>query len=194
MKMKLCTAAAGILVISLLACPAFAASSFPDVDENAEYAEAVACVRDMGIMIGDEQGNFNPNKTVTRAEMATIICNMLGETEDLTATAVFLDVPTGHWANAYISRAAEFGIVSGYGNGLFGPSDPVTYEQAVTMIIQAIGQGLDAMNAGGYPNGYINVADKNGYLENIAAQNGDQMMRWQVAVLCYNVMLGGNVG
>lgn len=170
----------------LLICPAFAVSAFPDVDENAEYADAVACVKDMGIMIGDEQGKFNPNKTVTRAEMATIICNMLGETEGLTESAVFSDVPTSHWANKYISKAEKLGIVSGYGNGLFGPSDPVTYEQALVMFIHAFGAD-DAANAeGGFPDGYIKIASDGNLSENVFAQKGDAMARWQISMMIYN--------
>lgn len=55
--------------------PTFAASDlpYPDVSENAVYAEAVLEMYDYGIMQGDTAGNFNPNKTVTREEFATII-------------------------------------------------------------------------------------------------------------------------
>lgn len=113
MKKKLRRLIAGILVGGTLICPVFAAPLFPDVDENAEYAEAVAYLKDVGIMRGDDKGNFNPNKTVTRAEMATIVCNMLGETEGLTVSEAFSDVPTTHWANKYIAKAEELGIISG---------------------------------------------------------------------------------
>lgn len=170
----------------LLICPAFAASAFPDVDENAEYADAVACVSEIGIMVGDEQGNFNPNKTVTRAEMATIICNMLGETEGLTASVVFWDVPTSHWANKYISKAAELGIVSGYGNGLFGASDNVTYGQAITMIVRAIGEGEVAVLRGGYPEGFLAVAEEQGLLAGIHSETGEAISRSDVAMILFN--------
>lgn len=71
-----------LLAVGILTCTAFA-DTFPDVDNYLEYAEAVEYVCVLGIMVGDDQGNFNPYKTVTCAEMATIICRMLGETENL---------------------------------------------------------------------------------------------------------------
>lgn len=194
MRKKNFKAAIGLLLVGLLICPASAASSFPDVDENAEYAEAVEYLKDVGIMRGDDQGNFNPDKTVTRAEMATIICNMLGETENLTASDAFTDVPTTFWGNKYITRAKELGIVSGFGNGKFGPNDSVTYGQVVTMIIQALGRGSEATEAGGYPDGFLHVANSYGYLDGISAESSVQMLRWQISVICYNVMMGGSEG
>ena len=142
MRLKVRYLLAGALAGAILICPAMAASSFPDVDEYAPYAEAVEYLKERNIMVGDNHGNFNPNKTVTRAEMATIVCRMLGETENLTISNTFTDVPNTHWANKYIAKAAELSIVSGYGNGKFGPNDMVTYEQAVTMVVRALQQTL----------------------------------------------------
>ena len=57
---RFCASVMSVLLIGvIIICPAFAASSFPDVDENADYAEAVAYVSEIGIMVGDERGNFN---------------------------------------------------------------------------------------------------------------------------------------
>ena len=177
----------GLLIGGVLICPAMAASSFPDVDENADYAEAVKYLDDVGIMRGDNNGNFNPNQTVTRAEMATIICNMLGETEDLTVSDTFSDVSRTHWANKYISKASEFGLVSGYGSGKFGPNDSVTYEQVLTMVVRAMALEEEAIQAGGYPDGYIEIAHERGYINRLSAQKGESLTRWQVAMILYNV-------
>ncbi len=180
-----------LLVLAMVISPALAASSFPDVAENAEYSEAVEYLKGTGIMCGDDKGNFNPDKTVTRAEMVTIICNMLGETENLAVSNTFYDVSTAHWANRYITKAIDLGFISGYGNGKFGPDDTVTYEQAITMLVRAIGQYSAANEAGGYPNGFIYVADEHGYLNGISANKGDRMTRQQIATICYNIIMGG---
>lgn len=186
MKHKLLRTLACLLALTLLICPAMAVSPFPDVDENANYVDAVEFLNDIGIMNGDEKGNFNPNKTVTRAEMATLVCRMLGETENLTVSSVFTDVPTTHWANRYVAKAAELGIVGGYGNGKFGPEDTVTYEQAITMVVRAVGLNEMAMEYGGYPDGYIQIALESGYLANISSQKGTPLFRFEIAVLLFN--------
>lgn len=185
MKHRIQRILASLLVVTLLTCPALA-MSFPDVNENAEYAEAVDYLSNLGIFSGDDKGNFNPNNAVTRAEMATIICRMLGETENLPSSMVFTDVPVGHWANAYVGKAAELGIVSGYGNGIFGPSDTVTYEQAITMIIRFLGYESEAYAAGGYPKGYLTIAQELGVLNGINVKDGMPLDRGNVAIITYN--------
>lgn len=175
-----------LLVGIMLAYPASAASSFPDVEENAEYVEAVEYVNAMEIMVGDENGNFNPDKTVTRAEMATIVCRMVGETENLSPSLVFSDVPGNHWANKYIGKAVELGIIIGYGNGKYGPSDNLTYEQTVAMIIRALGGTGMADELGGYPNGFISIAEEYGFLEGTTFEIGHPIPRADVAVILYN--------
>ena len=189
MKNKLRVIFVSTLVLSLLTCPAFAVSSFPDVDASEEYTKAVEYLNSVGIMVGDDQGNFNPDKPVSRAEMATIICRLLGETENLPTSTQFSDVPTTHWANKYVSKAAELGIVNGYGDGKFGPSDTVKYEEALTMLVRT--QGLEelALATDGYPDGYINVACEYGFTDWVAAEKGDKLTRWQIAMILYNVII-----
>lgn len=187
MRYKIRQLAAMGLLLALLPCAALAVS-FPDVDENAAFAEAVEYVSEAGIMEGKNGGNFDPEGTVTRAEMAAIVCRMLYETENLPNEERFPDVPVSHWANGYVSRAAELGIVNGYDDGNFGPGDTVTYEQAVTMIVRAVGLEEVAAEAGGYPEGYLEVAKDMGLLEGINAAVGTDFKRCQVAVLVHNVI------
>ena len=103
---KIQSIVAGLLAVALLTCSA-SALEFPDVSKDSDYSTAVEYVSDLKIMVGDTQGNFNPNKIVTRAEMATIICRMLGQTENLQNSTIFTDVPLTHWANSNIAKAAE---------------------------------------------------------------------------------------
>ena len=172
MRLKVRYLLAGVLVGTILICPTMAASVFPDVDEYVYYAEAVEFVNDAGIMCGDDKGNFNPNKTVTRAEMATIVCRMLDETENLTISN--------------ITKAAEFSIVSGYGNGKFGPNDPVTYEQAVTMVVRAVGRTGQIQVPTNYPDGFLQTALDNDWLDGISSEKGEFLSRADIAVLIYN--------
>lgn len=186
LKKAFCRALVVTLSVILMVGPAFA-SSFPDIDDSAEYVEAVEYLNSVGLMVGDTSGNFNPDKPVSRAEMATIVCRLIGETENLSKTDEFPDVSLSHWGNAYIAKAAELGIVKGYTNGKFGPSDTVTYEQALAMIIRAMGLEEEAVAMGGYPDGYIEVACEYGYTDWVSAEKGDQLTRWQVALILYNV-------
>lgn len=188
MKRKIKPILVGALV-SIMLCSTALAASFPDVDELTDYADAVDYLSEVGIMVGDDLGNFNPNKPVTRAEMATIICRMSGETDALKASNNFFDVPTSHWANKYISKAVELGVVNGYGDGKFGPSDFVTYEQAITMLVRSVGLDGDAQFFGGYPQGYIDVANHYGFTRDLTITVGSHMNRSDVAIAVFNVLV-----
>ncbi len=176
---------ASLLAVSLLTCSA-SAMSFPDVPKDSDYSTAIEYVSELGVMVGGSNGNFNPNGIVNRAEMATIVCRVLGQTENLSKSNIFTDVPMEHWANANIAKASELGIVGGYGGGKFGPGDSVTFEQAVTMVVRAIGEGDKATSYGGYPNGFIQVAQEKNLLNGIQAVKGQGLSRGAVAMLLYN--------
>jgi len=70
--------------------------------------------------------------------------------------AAFWDID-GHVDEDHIRKLADMGVVSGYGNGLFGPDDPVTREQFATMLVRAL--GLEAGSANGYA--LLRFADRN---------------------------------
>lgn len=179
-----------LLIGGLLCCPALAASSFPDVPENASYAEAAEYLNEIGIMQGDTNGKFNPDNMVTRAQMAAIICRMYVETDVSAASNTsFSDVPKTYWASGYIAKASALGVINGRTDGTFGPNDSVTYEQALAMVLRAMGLTNEADSAGGYPDGYIKIADESGFSANLSASKGTALTRWQIAQLLYNISL-----
>ncbi len=160
---------------------------FPDVPKSAAYFEAVNTLYEIGIITGDENGNFNPNSTITRAEAATMICRLLGmedEAKSMT-TATFSDLPRSHWANGYVAKAAEMGIINGHGNGKFEPESPVTCEQMLKMLVCAWGWSEQAEELGGYPDGYVAVADELGFTDDITVGYSENCPRKDVALLTY---------
>jgi hypothetical protein len=180
-----------VVVFAMMFTFAVSASPFPDVADDASYAEAATILNGIKIMIGDEQGNFNPDKTITRAEAATIIvrAKALG---DAAAGAVgataFTDVPASHWASGFINIATQSGIVAGYGDGTFGPEDPVTYEQMVKLIVAALGYTPKAEANGGYPTGYLVIASQEGITKGATGNAGDPAPRKTVARLVFNAL------
>ena len=111
--------------------------SFTDVKKSAWYYEHVNNACSMGLMEGTSVTTFEPNATLTRAMLVTMIGRfeerLYGElivsTED-----VFSDVKAGKWYSDYVAWAAEKGVVEGYPDGTFRPNAPVTREEAVTIL------------------------------------------------------------
>lgn len=178
------------LCLSILCGTAIAARTFPDVPAGASYEEAVEVLAELGILIGDDYGNFNPEDTITRAEAATIICRLLGIEDEAKAIRreVFSDVPVSHWSVGYVAKASELRIIIGHGDGTFGPDDPVTQEQIIKMLVCAWGYGQYAEEIAGWPTGYITVAEELGIIE-IAEEISDmQAKRCDVAIWSYNTL------
>ena len=114
------------------------AASYADVTSD-HHEEAIAVMQAVGVMIGDENGNFNPDQEVTRAEMATIMANLLGlKVSDFEHAALpFTDVPD--WAKPYVAACYANGITSGTSATTYGSNDPVTAVQASLMMMKALG-------------------------------------------------------
>ncbi len=128
-----------LLVLSLLlslTVTAYAAvndTDFSDVAADAWYADAAKYVRDNGIMNGTSNTTFSPNSTMTRAMLATVLHRVAGSPA-VNQAADFRDVSTGAYYSDAAAWASANGIVTGYGNGLFGSNDPVTREQIATIL------------------------------------------------------------
>lgn len=133
MKRFLTLILACILTLGL-ALPAVAVETgFADVPAGADYAQAVAWCREEGLMQGVSDTRFDPNGTLTRAMVATVLYRGAGE-PTVTGNPAFTDVEPNVWYSNAIAWANANGIVQGYGNGLFGTNDPITREQLDVII------------------------------------------------------------
>ncbi len=164
-------------------------ASFSDVAEDSDVYTAVQTLSSLSILNGYEDGTFGPEKDITRAEFATVVCRALGLGNPAKGATQFADVPADHWAAGYINLVAGQGIVNGYGDGNFGPEDNVTYEQAVKMLVVALGYEPMAAQKGGYPTGYLVVANTYGLTEGVnAPADAAAANRGVVAHLTYNAL------
>ncbi len=165
---------------------AFAA--VPNDVKGTDYVEAASVLGVLNIMNGDA-GGFRPNDTITRAEFAAVVARSL-DLEDAAkvsgGSTEYTDVPSTHWAAGYINLASDMGIINGYGNGEFGPEDTVKYEQAITMIVRALGYEPAAEDKGGYPVGYLVIASNEGITDDVDAVSGTPAIRGDVAQMIYN--------
>ena len=116
-------------------------NDYTDVAEGDWYNNAVSTLSKAGILNGYEDGSFQPNGNITRAEFATIAARFFEATyegEDL-----FPDIE-GHWARDYINQAAHAGIVNGYEDGTFRPQENITRAEAMTIVNRTLDRHPDA--------------------------------------------------
>ena len=97
---------------------------FTDVKEADWFYESVQYVYENGMMSGTRTSTFSPDTTTTRSMIVTILHRMEG-TPSATGEE-FTDVPAGQYYSNAVAWTSANGIVGGYGNGNFGPNDPIT--------------------------------------------------------------------
>ena len=125
---KTLSLALAVLLALGISVPAFAAvedTGFSDVDASAWYAEAVMYCREHGLMNGTSNTTFAPESSLTRAMLVTVLYRSAGSPA-VTGTDNFSDTMAGAYYADAVLWASQQGLVSGYGNGLFGTNDPIT--------------------------------------------------------------------
>ncbi len=167
------------------------AATYTDIPADSDYYEAVETLSKLEIVEGYEDGEFKAEQNVTRAEMTALIARLLGigETAANKIPTEFADVPEAHWASGYVAWANSSNVVKGYGDGNFGPDNNVLYEEAVTMIMRALGYELVAAGKGGYPAGFIASAIQSGVTTDVNnAVQGTYANRGTIAQLLGNAI------
>lgn len=138
------------MLVSLMPTAAFATNSdmsFTDVKKTDWFYEAVKYAYENGLMNGTGDNRFSPNATITRGMIVTILYRMEGE--PATTGDKFSDVVADQYYADAVAWASANAIVEGYGNGKFGPDDPVTREQLATILYRYVQYKGYASNASG---------------------------------------------
>ncbi len=162
----------------------------PDI-EGTKYEEAAEVLGALGIMVGDDTGAFRPDDNIKRSEMAKVAVYSVG-LEDVASGSntptIFPDVSKNHWANGAINVAHQQGMVIGDDKGKFRPDQSVLFQEAVTIMVRALGYEPVAQQRGGYPAGYMAVASENQLLKGISSAGTVAAKRGDIAQLVFNAL------
>lgn len=120
-------------------------SSFWDVPSNHwAYSHINNLVR-LGYMTGYPDSSFHPGYGITRAEIASVMAQILNINSYDTSTRHFYDVSSGDWYYAAVEKAYQRGIISGQG-GYFSPNRAATREELAEVLVKALGRQSEAEN------------------------------------------------
>ena len=132
---------------------------FDDVPKTHWAANVIADAVDAGYMSGYNNKTFGTNDTITRGQVATVLWNMEGKPTPKGKNP-FKDVPSGKYYTKAVTWAASKGIVSGYGDGKFGPEDNVTRQQLAVMLYNYAVKYKGASDSGASPSSYASMSDR----------------------------------
>ncbi|AGB20187.1 S-layer homology domain-containing protein [Thermoanaerobacterium thermosaccharolyticum] len=159
------------------------AGTFSDVSSSAPYASAVDRLQSLGLVSGMPDGTFQPDGVVTRAQMIAFVNAAEGLQQAAKVSAgptKFSDVPANFWAAGDINVADP----SGYPDGTFRPNNPVTYTEALAMILRALGYTQDYS----WPYGVISKATSVGITKGVVLSAGTTITRGEMAMLINNAL------
>lgn len=194
-KRILATIVAVMLVATSLTVPTFA--SFTDLAEDASSYTAVNVLSNLGVINGYDDGNgnfsFKPENNVTRAEFTAMLLRTRGM-GSIGSTSLenppFPDVTTSDvsWAIANIRTAREMGIINGYDDGTFKPNNNVSYEEAIKMIVCALGYGEMGAEGAFWYSKYLQTATSLRFTDGAGGAIGTPATRATIASMLYNCL------
>lgn len=94
-----------------------------DIDEDRPSKKAIEALYKLEILDGYENKNFYPEKYMTRAEFAKILCKL--KKLEKVETSKFKDI-NSHWARLYINSVVANGLMEGFEGNIFKPDDSIT--------------------------------------------------------------------
>ena len=171
----------------------FAGAAFTDSADIKVKSEVVDTLTALGVVAGFEDGSFQPNGTVTRAQMAKMIYVLRTGKSDASAynddKTSFTDIGS-HWARGYIKYCQSLGIIAGKSNTKFVPNEKVSAQEAAKMLLVTL--GYDANKAGLVGTNWAAktnaLADENGLLEDVNTSFTGPCPRQYAAQLIYNTL------
>ena len=179
-----------LLAAMLLSAFPAAAADFTDIYDP-EIAAAAAVLQGLGILLGRADGQFAPDATLTRAEACNLIVKTMGLSAQIDTYArrtVFSDVKPGAWYTGCVNLAYEKGIISGYGDGRFGPNDTITYGQFATLVLRMLNYTSKEVGSV-WPRDFTGFCAGLGLSEDLGLGDYDPIPRGSAALLLYRAIL-----
>ncbi len=168
--------------------------SYPCVGSAySNYTEdgAITLVKALDIMVGDENGNMQLDKNVSRAEFSKIAVAMSKHRNTVAPavnTSIFPDCTFKHWAAPFVKVAVVNGLVTGYPDGTFRPENTVSLEEAVTVMLKLMGYTNEDFGSS-WPYGQLGIAQSSHLLDNIDKKIGDSLKRRDIIKLVCNTLV-----
>ena len=170
----------------------FAGAAFTD-SADIKATDAVNMLSSLGVITGYTDGSYQPNKVVTRAEMAKMIFvvrnNKIDDSAYQSNYSKLTDI-SNHWAKGYIKFCESQGIIAGKGNNKFDPDSPVTGVEAAKMLLVVSGYDSDkaGLTGSAWRTNVLKYAGAAGILDDVNSALEQGLPRQYAAQMIYNTL------
>ena len=170
----------------------FAGAAFTD-QADIKATDAVNMLSSLGVITGYTDGSYQPNKVVTRAEMAKMIFvvrnNKIDDSAYQSNYSKLTDI-SNHWAKGYIKFCESQGIIAGKGNNKFDPDSPVTGVEAAKMLLVVSGYDSDkaGLTGSAWRTNVLKYAGAAGILDDVNSALEQGLPRQYAAQMIYNTL------
>ncbi len=147
-------------ILCLLALLVALCTAFTSVHADSALSEALEYLSASGIELEYDVETIQPDQRVTKAVFAQHVAKLINMSEIQCDNVYYHDVSEDHWAFDNVGILTELGILAGNGSKYFHPDEYVSRNEAATIVVSALGYRTYATNSGGYPNGYLKVANE----------------------------------
>ena len=160
--------------------PAFAARA--NLDEIGIKLKA------LGLLIGDPDGNMRFQDQISRAEFAAVAARLIGKEAhalNRKGPTIFKDVPKDHWATGHINITVENKLFVGYDDGTFKLTNPISYGEVLTVLVNALGYGGEVPPEN-WPENFVSKASGLGITKDMTFDNRSPVTRGDMARMLNN--------
>ena len=165
------------------------AKNFDDVNKDHDAQTEISILTDIGVIKGTHENKFSPDENVSREQMATLLFRLMLGRDDAgrVNTTKFTDLYEPYY-NGAVSWANAAGYILGTSETTFNPKGGISKQDAMAMLVRALGQDNEKMNEG-YPWSYINAGIKLGLDRGLDGVAYDETLtRAETAVILYNAL------
>ena len=178
-----------IAVLMIVSAAVTVSASFSDVADGYAHTVAIETLAQLGVIGGYPDGTYQPDKNVTRGEMAALVYRLATTFANVDQKdTIFSDVAADNWASGYITWCNAKAIVGGYPTGDFKPQNNVSYDEALKMVCATL--GYTDFDSALWPTDVRQKALKDlklgDELEDV--EGSAKLTRGQVAQLLYNAL------
>ena len=192
--MKLRKRLIALTMAAACAATAFAGAAYTDQSSIKVDSKVIDTLTEKNVIKGFEDGSFQPDKAVTRAQMAKMMFVLRTGSDDASyyakdMTDTFTDT-VGTWSNGYVKYCQAYGIVSGKSSTVFAPNAPVTTAEAAKMLLVYGGHDVekDGLTGTQWKENTLKLADAEGILTSVNTKPDDALPRQYAAQMIYNAI------